>query len=50
MQQFQYDALDRRITKIVNGTTTEFLYDGFNIVQELSGGIAIVKFAHGARN
>jgi RHS repeat-associated protein len=35
---FEYDAFGRRTRKTVNGTTTEFLYDGFNIVQEASGG------------
>jgi RHS repeat-associated protein len=35
---FVYDAIGRRIRRIVNGTTTEFLYDGINPVQELSGG------------
>ena len=32
---FQYDAFGRRINKSVNGPTTEFLYDGLNVVQEL---------------
>jgi RHS repeat-associated protein len=36
---FRYDALGgRRIRKTVNGTTTEFLYGGLNVMQELSGG------------
>jgi RHS repeat-associated protein len=35
---FVYDAFGRRIGKTVNGTTTEFLYDGLNPVQELDGG------------
>jgi len=34
---FQYDALGRRSAKTINGTTTQFLYDGLNPVQELSG-------------
>jgi RHS repeat-associated protein len=34
---FSYDAFGRRIQKTVNGTTTGFLYDGADIVQELSG-------------
>jgi RHS repeat-associated protein len=37
---FQYDALGRRIRKTVNSITTDFLYDGINPVQELSGGVA----------
>ena len=35
---FQYDALGRRKSKMVNGVTTDFLYDGSSAVQELSGG------------
>jgi RHS repeat-associated protein len=35
---FQYDAFGRRAKKTVSGVTTEFLYDGVNPVQELSGG------------
>ncbi len=34
---FQYDGLRRRESKTVGGTTTGFLYDGVNLVQELSG-------------
>ena len=34
---FQYDAFGRRASKTVVGTTTSFLYDGVNAVQELSG-------------
>jgi RHS repeat-associated protein len=34
---FQYDPLGRRINKIVGGGATGFLYDGPNVVQELSG-------------
>jgi RHS repeat-associated protein len=34
---FGYDGLGRRQTKVVNGTTTQFLYDGLNPVQELNG-------------
>ena len=34
---FLYDALGRRAAKTINGTTTLFLYDGFNAVQELDG-------------
>jgi RHS repeat-associated protein len=31
---FAYDGLDRRLSKTVGGTTTKFLYDGANVVQE----------------
>ncbi len=34
---FGYDARGRRNTKTISSTTTTFLYDGLNIVQELSG-------------
>jgi len=34
---FQYDALGRRSSKTIGGTLTNFLYDGVNVVQELSG-------------
>ncbi len=35
---FQYDAFRRRTTKMIGGTTTSFLYDGANAVQEVIGG------------
>ncbi len=35
---FTYDAFGRRRSKTIGGTTTQFLYDGLNPVQELSGG------------
>jgi RHS repeat-associated protein len=35
---FQYDGLGRRVGKTVNGQSTAYLYDGENVVQELSGG------------
>jgi RHS repeat-associated protein len=34
---FAYDAIGRRRSKTVGGTTTQFLYDRLNPVQELSG-------------
>jgi RHS repeat-associated protein len=34
---FGYDGWGRRNTKTVSSTTTNFLYDGLNVVQELSG-------------
>jgi RHS repeat-associated protein len=34
---FQYDGVGRRRSKTVGGTTTKFLYDGINLVQELVG-------------
>ena len=35
---FSYDAVGRRNGRTINGTTTNFVYDGANAVQELSGG------------
>ncbi len=34
---FQYDASGNRVAKTINGVSTNYLYDGANIVQELSG-------------
>ncbi len=34
---FRYDGLGRRVSKTINGATTAFLYDGSNVIQELSG-------------
>ena len=31
---FSYDGLGRRLSKTIGGTTTKFLYDGANVVQE----------------
>jgi RHS repeat-associated protein len=36
---FSYDGLGRRVQKTVDGVKTEFLYDGINLVQELSNGV-----------
>lgn len=41
---FIYDAFGRRMTKIVNSATTNFLYDGFDIVQELNGSAIIAQY------
>jgi RHS repeat-associated protein len=35
---FQYDPFDRRVSKTIGAATTQYLYDGANPVQELSGG------------
>jgi RHS repeat-associated protein len=35
---FAYDAVGRRRSKTIGGTTTQFLYDGLNPVQELASG------------
>jgi len=38
---FTYDALGRRVAKTLNGATTQHLYDGADIVQEVAGGQTI---------
>jgi RHS repeat-associated protein len=38
---YHYDAFGRRMQKTINGVTTQFLFDGHNLVQELSGGGAV---------
>jgi len=35
---FQYDAFGRRIQRTINGSSTWFLYDGSDVVQEQAGG------------
>ena len=32
-----YKSLGRRVSKIVNGMTTNYLYDGHNLIAELDG-------------
>jgi len=44
---FAYDAFGRRRSKTIGGTTTQFLYDGFNPVQELSGGVPTASLMTG---
>lgn len=44
---FTYDALGRRRSKTVNGTTTQFLFDGLNPVQELSSGTPTANILSG---
>lgn len=34
---FGYDAIGRRIQKTINGTTTQYVYDGLDIIQEIQG-------------
>ena len=36
---FQYDVLGRRVSKTVNGTTTMYVYDGVDIIQEITNGV-----------
>lgn len=44
---FQYDGFGRRINKTVNGTSTNYLYDESNIVQELAGTSPIANILAG---
>jgi hypothetical protein len=39
---FVYDAFGRRMNRTISGTTTQFLYDGLNPVQELNGSNGVV--------
>jgi RHS repeat-associated protein len=45
---FTYDAVGRRLSKIVNGANLEFVYDGLNPVQERSGGAAVANLMTGS--
>jgi len=36
---FSYDALNRRIEKTVDGVTSQYVYDGWDIVQETTDGV-----------
>jgi RHS repeat-associated protein len=44
---YVYDALNRRVSKAVAGTTTQFVYDGLNPVQELQSGSASANLLTG---
>jgi RHS repeat-associated protein len=44
---FSYDALGRRISKTVNGTSTQYLHDGLNPVQERSSGLPTANLISG---
>ena len=44
---YTYDAMGRRVSKIVNGTATQYLYDGLNLIAELdASGDAIAWYVH----
>ena len=45
---FVYDALGRRESKTIGGTATNFLYDGLNMEQELSGTTPTANYLTGA--
>jgi RHS repeat-associated protein len=44
---FVYDGLGRREKKTINGSLTEFLYDGINPVQETSGATVLANILTG---
>jgi RHS repeat-associated protein len=46
---FQYDAFGRRLSKTINSATTNFLYDGMNPVEELSGTTVAATMLTGLR-
>ena len=46
---FTYDAFGRRASKTIAGTSTQFLYDGLNPVQELQGGAPSANLLTGGR-
>ena len=41
---FEYDALGRRIEKTINGVTTQYVYDGLDIIQEKQNGVPSVNY------
>ena len=47
---FQYDALARRSTRVVNGVSTAFLYDDVTPVQEQSNGTVSANMLTGLAN
>lgn len=36
---FSYDTVNRRTAKTINGVTTQYLYDGWDVIQETTSGI-----------
>lgn len=46
---FAYDGVGRRRSKTISSTTTSFLYDGRNVVQELSGSTPTANMLTGRR-
>ncbi len=44
---FKYDAIGRRIEKTINGTTTQYLYDGQDIIQEKQNGVVTANYIRG---
>lgn len=44
---FQYDSFGRRTSKTVNSQSSQYLYDGPRVVQELSGGVPTANILNG---
>jgi RHS repeat-associated protein len=44
---FVYDALGRRVSKTINGVTTQFLYDGNDVIAEMQGGAVTAFYLRG---
>ncbi len=44
---YQYDALGRRIGKVVEGVSTTYVYDGDAIVLEYEDGVEVARYSHG---
>jgi RHS repeat-associated protein len=42
-----YDPLGRLQQSVINGTTTQFLYDGDNLVAEYAAGAVLQRYVHG---
>jgi RHS repeat-associated protein len=46
--QFAYDALGRRVQRAVDGTVTEMVHDGLNVLADYdSGGLLLRRYIHG---
>lgn len=44
---FQYDSFGRRVSATTNGTSLEYLHDGKNVVQQLSGTTPVANLVNG---
>ena len=44
MASFVYDSVGRRTNKTINGSTTQFLYDGNDIAQEIQSGASVATY------
>jgi RHS repeat-associated protein len=41
---YTYDSLNRRTSKVVNGVSTEYLYDGINLIAELDSSSNVIAW------